>query len=58
MLDLNLYKSYDVQWHEDIPFQTIEVIKVENGTVSFITEWPVRELDCTEKDFGERFYKW
>ena len=54
---LNLYKSYDVQWYEDIPFQTVNVVKEESGVVSFTTEWPVRELDCESKDFHERFYK-
>lgn len=58
MIELGLYKSYDVQWYRGIPFQTIEVVKSENGVVSFTTEWPVQELDCYEKDFNERFHKW
>ena len=58
MTELGLYKSHNVQWHASGPFQTIEVVKVEDGVVSFTTEWPVQELDCFEKDFNERFYKW
>jgi len=58
LTELGLYKSHNVQWHDAGPFQTIEVVKVENGIVSFTTEWPVQELDCYEEEFNKRFYKW
>lgn len=58
MTDLGLYKSHDVQWYDGEPFQTVEVVEVEKGVVSFSTEWPVQKLSCYEKDFKERFYKW
>jgi hypothetical protein len=53
-----LYKSSKPQWHDGFCFQTVKVVKLEDGVVSFTTEWPVQALDCKVADFEKLFYRW
>lgn len=53
---LELYKSYDIQWFNDVPFETVEKLDEHDGIVTFTTEWPVRELCCTTEEWQKRFY--
>ena len=58
MIKPGLYKAKEIQFHDGIPFQKIDVVCVENGMVIFTTEWPVRKLEVTTEDFNSIFIKW
>ena len=39
----------------NIPFQTVKVTSIENDIVTFETEYPVRQVECSVMDFIEYF---
>ena len=53
-----LYKAKTIQYHENIPFEKIQVLNVEKDVVMFSTEYPVRELKCKIEDFNNIFKEW